>query len=96
MERAIKNPDEAGAASYDFLSYSGYVVYGYLFARMASVAQQKLAGKLDEADKRFYESKLLTARFYFQRILPRTVSLVITMNSGAPNLMDMVEEQFLA
>jgi alkylation response protein AidB-like acyl-CoA dehydrogenase len=96
MERAIKNPDEAGAASYDFLSYSGYVVYGYLFARMAAVAQQKLAGKLDEADKRFYESKLLTARFYFQRILPRTVSLVITMNSGAPNLMDMDEGQFLA
>ena len=97
MERAIKNPDEAGAASYDFLSYSGYVCFAYLFARMAAVAGQKLAaGKLDAADKSFYEAKVLTARFYFQRMLPRTRSLLATMHSGAGNLMDMGEGQFLS
>jgi ABC-type sulfate transport system substrate-binding protein len=30
LQRAMKNPDDAGAASYDFLSYSGYVIYAYL------------------------------------------------------------------
>jgi hypothetical protein len=37
---------------------------------------------------------LQTARFYFQRILPRTRTHVVTMLSGANNLMDMKEENF--
>ncbi|MDN5676084.1 MAG: acyl-CoA dehydrogenase C-terminal domain-containing protein, partial [Pseudomonas sp.] len=39
-------------------------------------------------------AKLQTARFYFQRILPRTRTHVETMLSGASNLMDMNEEHF--
>ncbi|HEX7478397.1 MAG TPA: acyl-CoA dehydrogenase C-terminal domain-containing protein [Polyangiales bacterium] len=92
LQRAIKNADEAGAASYDFLSYSGYVTYAYLFARMASVSAAKL--KAGAADADFYKAKILTARFYFQRILPRTRSLIVTMNSGAPNLMDLQDAHF--
>ena len=41
-----------------------------------------------------YTAKLQTARFYFQRILPRTRTHVATMLSGANNLMDMKEEDF--
>lgn len=92
LQRAIKNPDEAGAASYDFLSYSGYVTYGYFFARMAAVSLAKL--KAGAPDPDFYKAKLFTARFYFQRLLPRTRSLVVTMNSGAANLMDLPASQF--
>jgi alkylation response protein AidB-like acyl-CoA dehydrogenase len=91
LQRAIKNPDDAGAASYDFLSYSGYVVYAYLFARMAAVAVPK-AKSGAEAD--FYRAKIHTARFFFQRLLPRTRGLVPSMLSGAGNLMDLEDAHF--
>ncbi|HEY2735469.1 MAG TPA: acyl-CoA dehydrogenase C-terminal domain-containing protein, partial [Polyangiales bacterium] len=87
LQRAIKNPDEAGAASYDFLSYSGYITYAFLFARMAAVSLAKL--KAGPADADFYRAKLHTARFFFQRLLPRTRALVPSMLSGAGNLMDL-------
>ncbi|WP_415882394.1 acyl-CoA dehydrogenase C-terminal domain-containing protein [Neptuniibacter sp. QD34_54] len=90
--KAMQNRDEVGAASVDYLMYSGYVVLGYFWARMAKVAQEKLAA--GEGDAAFYQAKLTTARFYFQRILPRTRGLVETMQSGADNLMDMDQEHF--
>ena len=36
----------------------------------------------------------MTARFYYERLLPRTESLKVTMLAGADNLMDMREELF--
>jgi len=90
--KAMQNRDEVGAASVDYLMYSGYVTLAYLWARMAETAQQKLdAG---EGDAEFYKAKLTTARFYFQRLLPRTRSLVDTMLSGSDNLMMLEEEHF--
>ncbi|MDD9970329.1 MAG: acyl-CoA dehydrogenase C-terminal domain-containing protein [Myxococcales bacterium] len=92
LGKAMTNFDEAGAASYDFMSYSGYVVYAYLFAMAAAKAQEKLAaGAGDEA---FYKAKVYTARFFFARLLPRTRSLVETMTSGADNLMGLDEGSF--
>jgi alkylation response protein AidB-like acyl-CoA dehydrogenase len=92
MNRAAKNPAELGAASVDYLMYSGYVVVGYFWLQMAVVAQQKL----DEgtSDPEFYQAKLHTTKFYFDRLLTRTRSLVSAMESGADNLMNMEEEQF--
>jgi alkylation response protein AidB-like acyl-CoA dehydrogenase len=92
LQRAIKNPDEAGAASYDFLSYAGYVIYAFLFARMAAVSLTKLKAGTPDAD--FYRAKLHTARFFYERLLPRTRALVPTMLSGAGNLMDLEDAHF--
>ena len=59
---------------------------------MAVTAQEKLdAGTTETA---FYEAKLQTAQFYFDRLLTRTRSLVSAINSGADNLMTMDEELF--
>ena len=89
---AMKNREEVGAASVDYLMYSGYVCLAYFWADMARLAAEKLAaGTGDEA---FYKAKLQTARFYYARILPRTRTHVETMLSGADNLMDMAEEDF--
>ncbi|GGB80694.1 acyl-CoA dehydrogenase [Marinobacterium zhoushanense] len=90
--KAMMNRDEVGAASVDYLMYSGYVTLAYFWARMAQVAQQKLAE--GTSDAAFYRAKLTTARFYFERILPRTRSLVETMLSGSDNLMALSEEHF--
>ncbi|MEY4576453.1 MAG: hypothetical protein RL701_1156, partial [Pseudomonadota bacterium] len=92
LQRAIKNADEAGAASYDFLSYSGYVTFAFLFARMAAVSVAKI--KANDADSDFYKAKLHTARFFFQRLLPRTRGLVPSMLSGSANLMDLADPHF--
>ncbi|MFT4613382.1 MAG: alkylation response protein AidB-like acyl-CoA dehydrogenase [Bacteroidia bacterium] len=91
-EAAMSNADEAGAASVDYLMYSGYVTLGYFWARMAAVARQKIAET--DGDTSFYDAKILTARFYFERLLPRTASLKLTIAAGAENLMDMPEELF--
>jgi alkylation response protein AidB-like acyl-CoA dehydrogenase len=92
MQRAAKSPAELGAASVDYLMYSGYVVVGYFWLKMAVVAQQKLDD--GTSDPEFYKAKLHTAKFYFDRLLTRTRSLVSAMESGADNLMNMEEEQF--
>ncbi|KXI28745.1 acyl-CoA dehydrogenase C-terminal domain-containing protein [Paraglaciecola hydrolytica] len=98
LQRAATNPEELGAASVDYLMYSGYVTVGYFWLKMAVVAQEKLdAGDFSQTvggDKDFYQAKLLTAKFYFDRLLTRTRSLVSAMESGAENLMDMPEELF--
>ena len=89
---AMKNPDEVGAASVDYLMYSGYVTLAYFWLRMALVAEQKLAAGAGEAA--FYQAKLQTAHFYFARILPRTLSHEVAMLSGADNLMAMKAGDF--
>jgi hypothetical protein len=91
-EAAMENPDNAGAAAVDYLMYSGYVTLAYFWARMAVVAQQKIAAA--DGDVSFYEAKVMTARFYFDRLLPRTESLKTTMLVGADSLMAMPEELF--
>jgi hypothetical protein len=93
LERAIANPDEAGAASYDFMSYSGYVCFAYVFARMTSIARKQLAQ--GTKDRAFYEAKIETANFFYRRLLPRTCALRETMVSGADDLMRMPEDRFV-
>jgi alkylation response protein AidB-like acyl-CoA dehydrogenase len=89
---AMKNRDEVGSASVDYLMYSGYAVLGYLWARMAKVAQDALAAGTTEED--YYKAKIATARFYFTRILPRTKGHAVSMLAGADTLMDIAEEHF--
>ncbi|MDM1708020.1 phenylacyl-CoA dehydrogenase [Thiopseudomonas alkaliphila] len=89
---AMKNREEVGAASVDYLMYSGYACLAYFWADMARLAAEKIAaGTTEEA---FYKAKIQTARFYFARILPRTRAHVAAMLSGADNLMDMADEDF--
>lgn len=89
---AMQDREEAGAASVDYLMYSGYVVLAYLWAQAAVAADRQLA--LGEGDAIFLRAKLFTARFYMERLLPRTQTLATTMLSGADNLMDLDEAHF--
>ncbi|MEM1110785.1 MAG: acyl-CoA dehydrogenase C-terminal domain-containing protein [Pseudomonadota bacterium] len=91
-EKAMQNADEAGAAAVDYLMYSGYVTLAYFWARSAVLARQKIAEA--DGDASFYEAKLMTAEFYFERILPRTLAHKEALQSGAENLMQMPEAMF--
>ena len=90
--KAMQNPNEAGAAAVDYMMYSGYATLAYLWAWMAQVAQAKLAS--GEGDAAFYEAKIKTAQFYFQKLLPRTKSHVAVIENGGDVLMQMDEVAF--
>ncbi|KAA5581162.1 acyl-CoA dehydrogenase, partial [Pseudomonas aeruginosa] len=80
-EKAKHNPEEIGAASVDYLYFSSYVVFAYLWARMAQVAHEKLESGTQEED--FYKAKLTTAKFFYQKLLHRTQSHAASIESGA-------------
>lgn len=91
--RAMQNPDEVGAAAVDYMYFSGYAVLAYFWAQMALLAQQKLAeGSTETA---FYGAKIKTARFYFQKLLPRTQSHAAIIATGLAPYMEMAEDEFI-
>ncbi|WP_136253772.1 acyl-CoA dehydrogenase C-terminal domain-containing protein [Onishia niordana] len=81
--KAMSDREEVGAASVDYLMYAGYVTLAYLFARAARQAQQALGGDEDA----FYRAKLDTARFFYQRLLPRTRAHAEMIKAGGASLM---------
>ncbi|CAD5106875.1 acyl-CoA dehydrogenase C-terminal domain-containing protein [Zestomonas carbonaria] len=89
LEQAKADPHEVGAASVEYLHLFGYVAYAYVWARMATVAQQRL-----DEDRDFYGAKLATAEFYFRRLLPRTLSLEASIRAGSAPLYGLAAEQF--
>ena len=89
---ALKNPDEVGAASVDYLMYSGYIILAYFWLRMAVVAQDKLDAGAGEAA--FYQAKLATCAFYFKRLLPRTAAHLAAAEAGSECMMSLPAEHF--
>ncbi len=90
--KAMADREEVGAASVDYLMYAGYVTLAYLFARAAKQARAALAEGTDEAA--FYRAKLDTARFYYQRLVPRTRAHKQAIEAGAESLMAISAEDF--
>ncbi len=80
-QRAQANPEEIGAAAYDYLMYSGYVALAYWWAR--AVAAAEVSAHPDA----FKAAKRETARFFYARILPRTLTHAAAIDSGAASLM---------
>ena len=76
-DAAVRDPEEIGAASYDYLRLMGLTALGHMWARSASVALDRATGD----NSGFYEAKLATARFYMKRLLPATASLKCTLSA---------------
>jgi len=83
-----ETPEAVGAAAYDYLFYSGYVLLAYWWLR--SVAAAEAAAYPDT----FKQSKRETARFYFARLLPRTLAHKAAIASGPVPLMALDEVLF--
>ncbi len=91
--RAMSDADEVGAASVDYLMYCGYIVLAYMWALQQATALSCLADEnCSEVD--FYRAKITTAEFYYDRLLPRTRSLVATMDAGTDSLMALDADHF--
>ena len=92
-KKAMANPDEVGGASVDFLMFSGYYTLGYFWAKSAKLALEKLAAGTGE--KSFYEAKVKTAQFYFQRMLPRAKGHAACLMNGVDTMMALDSEDFI-
>ncbi len=86
------DPEEAGAASVDYLRMFALTAMAYMWARQAVVAH----GQLEKGRGRaaFYQSKLDTARFFMTRMLPDTLSLGERVRAGAGPVMTPSDEEF--
>ncbi|WP_068544486.1 acyl-CoA dehydrogenase C-terminal domain-containing protein [Thalassotalea crassostreae] len=90
--KSAKNMDEIGAASVDYLMLSGYITLAYIWLQMAKTAQDAMANSTQEQE--FYQAKLNTADFYFDRILPRAHGHLACLRNGAKSLMAIDAEHF--
>ncbi|EGD58422.1 acyl-CoA dehydrogenase domain-containing protein [Novosphingobium nitrogenifigens DSM 19370] len=91
-ERGMKDPEEAGAASADYLRLLGLVAMAYTFAKSVRIAQARLAG--GEGDLAFYKAKIDTARFFYDRLLPQATAAFLAIKAGKASIMAMDEAAF--
>ena len=92
MQNGMANPDNAGAGSTSYLHLMGIVAVGLMWLRMASAAQSALDAGTDE--KAFMETKLVTARFFAERIMPDSGALRRKLEAGADAVMALAVENF--
>lgn len=83
---------DAGAMSTDYLKLASVVAMGHMWVKMATVAKQRLAENPDTRD--FYETKVKTARFYFDRIMPLAAAYSRSICRGSKSTMDIAPDSF--
>ena len=92
VQNAMAKPDNAGAGSYDYMHLFGLVTLGYMWALQAKTAQEKLAAGTGEAA--FLEAKLVTARYFMERVMPETSAHLARISTGADSMMALDAEAF--
>ncbi|MFZ5737243.1 MAG: acyl-CoA dehydrogenase C-terminal domain-containing protein [Pseudomonadota bacterium] len=91
MMNAMAQPDNAGAAATDYMHLFGLVAMGYMWAKMAKVAQDKIAA---EGATPYLTRKLVTGRFFAERMLPETALRLTRIEAGCNTLMELPAEAF--
>jgi len=84
-QHGIANPNDAGAGAVDYLRMMGIVVVGWMWGRMAKIAQAKLAA--GAPNKKFYEDKLISARYWMERMIPECPMLFERIQTGSEAIM---------
>ena len=96
LRQLAASPPRAYAVSVPYLRLCGGVLGGALMARAAVIAATQLAAGSgtapaavsDSADAAFYRSKLQTARFYAQQLLPQSQALLRVIQWGGASVME--------
>lgn len=91
-QKGLKNPEEAGAASVDYLRQFALVAMAYMWCEMVLAAKEKL--EKGEGDQEFYQAKLDTAHFFMTRMLPEADAKFKMVLAGAEPLMKVKESAF--
>jgi 3-(methylsulfanyl)propanoyl-CoA dehydrogenase len=93
MQNALAKPDNAGAGSADYMHLLGLVAFGYMWAQMAKAAQDKLKAGANGAEERM-QAKLVTGRFFMERVLPESAAQLKRIQAGADSMMALPAEAF--
>jgi len=92
VQNGMAKPDDAGAASTDYLHLFGLVALGYMWGRIVKAAQDKLAA--GAADTAFLEAKIVTGRYFLERVLPETALRLARISAGAETMMALPADAF--
>ena len=90
MQNAMAKPDNAGAGATDYMHLFGLVALGYMWARIAEAALAKSGNGVEAAMK----TKLVTARFFMERMLPETATRLARVTAGAGAVMELADDAF--
>lgn len=94
LQNGMKNPENVGAGAHSYMHLMGIVATGLMWLRMARAAAKLIAA--GEGDAKFLNAKLVTARFYAERILPDAGALRRKIEGGAESVMALDSELFMA
>ncbi len=89
MQNGMSNFDNAGASSHDYLQLFGLTALSLMWAKMARAALLK-----EGSGDRFYADKLVTARYFFDRVLPDAASHLAKVKTGAGPVMALSADAF--
>jgi len=92
MNNAMAKPDNAGAGSYDYMHLFGLVALGYMWCRIAEAALAKLPQA--NGSTPILKAKLVTARFFMERMLPETATRLARIEAGATSMMELPDDAF--
>jgi alkylation response protein AidB-like acyl-CoA dehydrogenase len=92
-QQGLKDPDEAGAASSDYLRLFALVAMAYVWARIAEIARARLANGAAD-DPAFYQAKINTARFFMTKLLPESGALFAQIMAGSAPVMEFEDAAF--
>ena len=92
MQNAMANPNNGGAAAYSYMHLMGIVSLGWMWLKMARVSSAAI--EAGQGDRGFHEAKLITARFFAERIMPDAGALRRKIEGGAEALMALPAEAF--
>jgi alkylation response protein AidB-like acyl-CoA dehydrogenase len=92
--RALKDREVVGVAAEPYLMYSGYITLASHWLKMEQVAYEKLESKTGSLEDDFYTTKIQTSEYVYQCLLPRTRSLVRSIQAPASAITTMDKDKF--
>jgi len=93
LQNALGNPDNAGAGATDYMHLFGLVALGYMWCLIAEAANAKTGAGGDGATDRMAQ-RLVTGRFFMERMLPATATHLARIKAGAASTMALPAEAF--
>ncbi|MCH4892537.1 acyl-CoA dehydrogenase [Sphingomonas sp. SFZ2018-12] len=94
LQNGLQNPNQVGAGAYSYMHLMGIVALGMMWLRMLKAAHAALAE--GQGDAKFMEGKIVTARFFAERILPEAGAHRRKIEGGSDSIMALDPEMFLA
>jgi hypothetical protein len=92
MQNAMAKPDNAGAGATEYMHLMGLVALGYMWAKMAKAALARKADGNGVAAR--MDAKLVTGRFFMERMMPETGALARRIKAGSEAIMALPAEMF--